>query len=752
LPASQVKTRRRLFGTTGRTVLLGVATIAAIFAINFRHPAMLTTAELRADDLRMYSRSVTRPPGAVAVVEIDDRSVAEIGRWPWQRGVMAALVSALSESQVSVIGLDLLFPERDTVDRDHEALASRLAAAGISGPAAAAILGPENDSTLAEALKRQGSTYLGYPFQGHYYGGQHVPGLARGAFLQTIRNPPPLTYAAVMHAPKVLPPMITAPAYLPAIPILGESAAGSAFVDVDADIDGVIRSIPAVILFDKQFCVPLFLALADAYRNHAQMTLWLTDSSVERVTMGRTRIPLDELGEMLIDFRGWKSAIPRFSAADVVAHRVPLSALKGKVVLVGLTAHGLGDRVLTPVAGDVPGVEVQAAAVSNVLSGKFVHTSEATFTETLFIGILLGLVMTTAVAWLGAVRSAIAGMALIGIWLAYADYRLRMNGVLIEVITPIMMVLGTYTVLAGYRYVTETLEKRQLRRAFDHYLAPTVIDKLAEDPSQLKLGGEQRVITVMFADLTGFTNASTHMTPDSLTGKVNRYFEFIVTPIDATGGYVERFLGDSALAFWNAPASDSRHAVHAVRSAFNIIDGVRRAREEDEARGDAGFTIKVGINTGPAVVGNIGSENRYSYTAMGEDVNLASRLEGVPPLYGCLIVIGEHTAELARQEFLLRELDWILVKGATRPMTIYQPIAPLEAVTDAQRNIVTRYAQALEHYRARRFAEACAIWDELVASLEPAPSPSSILADRARHFIANPPPPDWDGVLVLTSK
>ena len=169
----------------------------------------------------------------------------------------------------------------------------------------------------------------------------------------------------------------------------------------------------------------------------------------------------------------------------------------------------------------------------------------------------------------------------------------------------------TYSVLAGYGYATEGLENRRIRRAFDHYLAPSLVDRLAENPSALKLGGEQRTITVMFADLTGFTAASTEMTPDALTGKVNRYFDFIVRPIDATGGYVERFLGDSSLAFWNAPLADPRHAVNAVRAAFDVVEGVRHAREEDEARGEKGFTIKVGINTGPAVVGNIGSKDRF---------------------------------------------------------------------------------------------------------------------------------------------
>ena len=206
------------------------------------------------------------------------------------------------------------------------------------------------------------------------------------------------------------------------------------------------------------------------------------------------------------------------------------------------------------------------------------------------------------------------------------------------------------------------------------------------------------------------------------------------------------------MCIWGAPLSDPDHASSAIRAALAIIDGVRRAREEDERRGERGFTIKMGIDSGTAVVGNIGSENRFAYTAMGEDVNLASRLEGVPPLYGCLIVAGEHASRLAQRDFLLRELDWLLLKGAAQPMAVYEPIAEMDRASDAQKYLVARFALALEHYRNKRFVEASAIWDDLVRRYEPSPSPSSVMAARARELIANPPDEKWDGVHVLMSK
>jgi adenylate cyclase len=194
---------------------------------------------------------------------------------------------------------------------------------------------------------------------------------------------------------------------------------------------------------------------------------------------------------------------------------------------------------------------------------------------------------------------------------------------------------------------------------------------------------------------------------------------------------------------WDAPAPDSNHAVRAVRAAFAIVERVELAREADEARNERGFTIKVGINSGPASIGNVGAGKHFSYSLQGKAVNFASRLESVPPLYGCFIVVGEDTAQLVRDKFLMRELDRILVKGAEAPMTIYQPIADLAQANDAQKALVASFSLALEHYRAARLTEACSIWDDLVVKYEPAPSPSSVMAARAREYMTSPPAPPW---------
>jgi adenylate cyclase len=472
--------------------------------------------------------------------------------------------------------------------------------------------------------------------------------------------------------------------------------------------------------------------------------------------------------------------IPTYAVVDVLrcadADPSALAAtFAGKIVIIGGTLREddrkeSSDRLLTrqtrdaapiaacglrrlgasdPASETVPGVFLHAAAVESVSSGRITKTA--------------GVFVIVIVAALAAGAAALAGVSLapwtaltavtgLGCLLfAFAVVTLRYDYWL-PMAMPLLATVGSPVIAYVARYLAVERMRNRIQSAFGHYLSPVIVDRLANDAKSLKLGGEEREITVMFADLSGFTMASTKMTAEALTSKVNRYFRYIVQPVDETGGYVERFVGDAVMGIWGAPLSDPNHALNAIRAAVAIIDGVSRAREDDEHRGEQGFTIKVGLNSGAAIVGNIGSENRFAYTAMGEDVNLAARLESVPPMYGCLIVAGEHTARLAQSVFLMRELDRLLVKGADKSMSIYEPIAELEAATEAQKEVVRGFAQALEHYRARRFAQACAIWDDLARRYEPAPSPSSVMTARSRELISNPPDKSWNAINVLLNK
>jgi adenylate cyclase len=493
--------------------------------------------------------------------------------------------------------------------------------------------------------------------------------------------------------------------------------------------------------------------------------------------------------EVLLAPRRHLERIPTYAMIDLLrsAQNAPdalRAAFSGKIVLFGGTLpeedrKPSSGRFLRPAAEDsapgpgglrllrasdpgsdmVPGVFLHAAAIEAVAAGDLTATAPAAIVARVAalaagLGAAAGFLLApwTAFAAVGLLAATLLGLAVAAL---QDDYW-------IPVAIPLIGLAAAPAVAYIVRYLMEDRVRRQIQQAFGHYLSPAIVDRLADDPAALRLGGERREITVMFADLSGFTALSGRLEPEALTAAVNRYLGFVVDEVEKTGGYVDKFIGDAVMAMWGAPVADRDHALNAVRAAVIAADRIRRVRANDEERGIDGFSVKIGINSGPAVVGNVGTEHRYNYTAVGETVNLASRLEGVPGIYCCSVVIGAHTAELVGGEFLLRELDWILVKGAKTPTAIYEPVAIRAEASPEQIARVVRFGEALRCYRATRFGDAAAIWHELASgngraagegsSGVGAGNPAAVMAARAREFVARPPPAGWDAVNVLSFK
>ncbi|MFI5352382.1 MAG: adenylate/guanylate cyclase domain-containing protein [Candidatus Binatales bacterium] len=419
----------------------------------------------------------------------------------------------------------------------------------------------------------------------------------------------------------------------------------------------------------------------------------------------------------------------------------------------GLRRMGASD----PSSNTVPGVFLHAAAVEAVATGDLTASAPTPIVALVAaiaagLGAIAGMVLAPWTA-VGAVAAMAAMLALSTVVALQRDYW-------IPLAIPLVALVIAPGVAYSMRYLVEERSRRHVQHAFGRYLAPAIVNRLADDPSALKLGGELREITVMFADLTGFTEVSARLDPEALTAAVNRYLGYIVEQVESTEGYVDKFIGDAVMAFWGAPAADPDHALNAVRAAVAAAERIQRARIEDEARGAEGFAVTIGINSGPALVGNVGTEKRYNYTAVGEAVNLASRLESAPDIYSCRVVIGPRTADLVSGEFLLRELDWLLVKGASARLAVYEPIAERAAASAEQVARAEQFTEALGRYRARRFEDAASIWEDLArkeseADLSGDPSngaaqdnPPAAMARRARGLIARPPADGWDGVYI----
>jgi CHASE2 domain-containing sensor protein len=354
------------------------------------------------------------PSGNVVIARIDDKSIAELGRWPWGRDVQAQLVRALTNYHAAVVGFDVMLPERDSADLQREQISRELKGRGDS--AVRAMLAQSNDATLAEAIRAQGSIYLGYSFSSLEI--EQVKGQDLVGFRSTFLEPRPVFYNRVVKAAGANDTTMKADGYLPPIPVLNSAARGVAYLNIDLDKDGEARSYPTVVRFNQRYCVPLFLALVDAYSHHTPIGLRFDAQGVSSISVGGSQIPVDELGRMVVHFRGPTGTIPWFSISDIINHRIPPDALKDRIVLVGLTAHALGDRFVTPVGADFPGVEIQANAADNVLTGDIIHRQIRG--EEMAVG-TFAIVFGVAMAFTSGVAS-VALLALIAI--SYVGYAL----------------------------------------------------------------------------------------------------------------------------------------------------------------------------------------------------------------------------------------------------------------------------------------------------------------------------------------
>jgi len=649
-----------------RTFLFGIVLLGLIFAFHDRFHGAFERLDLDAYDLRINTMTPRPSSGVIVIAAVDDKSISELGQWPWPRQVLGKLVNALTDYKVKVIGFDAIFSEPDKSDVARSAISEKLAQLGLTGDSIRDVLGPSNDEAFAKAMKAQGNVVLGYEFQSHLFQ-RHAAEKTLG-FLNHIRPPGPLGYGIVRKAPGKVMDMIMAEAYQPPFTLLEDAAHSTAYFDVDADADGVIRTDMTVIRFDGRYCAPLFLAITDAYADGATMMLGLGPNGVTGVSVAGVQIPVDDDGRMLVNFRRGVNPFPHYSISDIINHKIAPEKLAGRIVLVGATAHGLGDRGVTPVDGDMPRVEIHANAIDNVIQGDFVRRSYEATEIAFFAALLMGIAMSLGVAWLSAMSSAAVGVILLVGYYGYAQHRLLGDGLVIGIVFPMFTAFVIYMFLAGYRYITEGREKRYLRTAFEHYLNPDVITSLLDSPEGLKLGGERRHLAILFADIVSFTKRAEKTTPEDLLALLNTYMTSMIEVIFNTGGVVDKLMGDGIMAFWGAPNDLENPSRSAIDCALKMLQNLHVLQTTDPRFAD--LDIGIGISTGDVVVGNLGGENRFDYSVIGDTVNFASRLEGLTRHFKVHLLVSRETYTEAGAGYIGRELGLVKVKGKQ----LYVPI------------------------------------------------------------------------------
>jgi adenylate cyclase len=466
------------------------------------------------------------------------------------------------------------------------------------------------------------------------------------------------------------------------------------------------------------------------------------------------RIPVEDLMKVQIDYRGKGGpeggGFHYISATDVLHHRVPPEDLAQRIVLVGTTAAGLNDLRATPMNPEYPGVEAHANIIASIMDGHFKQQPDYALAVNFLQILLVGVVLIIALSLLKPLPSILFALAVAtaAVWFNFWSY--RVEGMIFPVAMVLLLTMALFILNIAWGYLFEYRKGRAMTNLFGEYVAPELVEVMADDPENYNMEGEKRELTIMFADVRNFTTISEALEPNELREFINRYLTAMSENIRGNRGTLDKYIGDCVMAFWGAPVALPDHAARGVATALLMLKSAQSLHEEFVARGWPSLKIGIGLNTGEVRVGDMGSKIRKAYTVMGDPVNLASRLEGITKEYGVALVVGEVTKREA-PEFAYRELDRVKVKGKNEPVAIFEPIGLDSEMDDATRAELERWHTALALYREQKWDEAEAILVEL-NNTNPDRWLYEIFLENIEEFRAAPPGPHWDGVTTFKTK
>ena len=526
-----------------------------------------------------------------------------------------------------------------------------------------------------------------------------------------------------------------------------DASLGFGFVNFHPEIDGGLRWENMIIEHLDRYYPPIGIGMLMEYYGLEGDDL--TAVKGEGIRLGDIMIPTDEKARLLVNYYGPFGSINYYSIVDIIEGNYPPGTFQDKIILVGGAATGLGDVWLTPFDPSLPGVEKHATVISNILQGDFIRRPPSARLISLLLIVSVGLALGFFIPRMPSVLYVLLFTAVtLAVLLGVVLIMFLVNGIWVNLIYPFGNLMVVSIGVVVYQYFTEEREKRQIKKAFKMYLNDALVEQLAESHDGLQLGGDEKVLTVLFSDIRNFTSISEGMTPEQLVSLINTYLSLMTKTIMNENGTVDKYIGDAIMAIYGAPIHSEVHPVEACRTALKMMHDLDQVRGEWMERGYPVINIGIGINTGRMVVGNMGSEDRFDYTVMGDSVNLASRLEGLTKAYGAGVIVSEFTAEKLT-DFVVKDLDLVRVKGKDKPIRIFELLAegsPEKALALE----LEQYSEALELYRNMHWDKALdgfkALEQEHNSMLY------SIYGKRCAAFSANPPAGDWDGVFTFTSK
>ena len=716
----------------------------ALVPLRLADPRPLEELRARAFDFFQVLRPRQQEQRPVVIVDIDEASLKAIGQWPWPRTTVADLVTHITQLGAIAIGFDIIFAEPD---RMSPAIAER-SFRGIDPETRAKLDSlPSNDEALAEAIKRSRVVV------GQAGAAEPEPKTAADAALQTgfaVRGPDPSPY------------LVTFAGLLRNVPVLEQAAAGRGLFSINPERDGIIRRVPVIMMAQGSLVPSLSMELLRVVSGSSAILVRVDDAGVQSVAVPGLDVPTDRNGQFWVHFN--KHDPGRYvSAKDVLQGNVPPDRLAGRVVLIGTSAIGLLDLKTTPLDAAIPGVEVHAQILESVLSKSSLVNPNYAIGAELAIAVLFGLAIIIAAPMLPASIVIVLGGCLIAGLIGLSLYLFVEHNLLIDFTYPLISSWLIYLVLTFVNYFREQKQRRQIRSAFGYYLSPHMVEQLARSPEKLVLGGEERRMTILFSDVRGFTTISEHYKddPQGLTRLMNRFLTPLTNAIIERKGTIDKYIGDAIMAFWNAPVDDNEQEANACEAAMEMLSRAEtlnsELKREAEANGGPFMPLRIGIglNTGPCVVGNMGSDFRFNYSVLGDTVNLASRLEGRTKDYRIPMVIGSRTAEGARQRFAVMEIDLIMVKGKKQPEAVFTVLGRSEVESDPRCGELRQAnAQMLARFRSQQWDDAM----ELLARCRKFANGFDLAGlydmyeERVEMYRAQPPGPDWAGVYEAETK
>ncbi len=733
--------------------LVAGMTLAVVLLVVFR-PFFSEILELKLYDLRFRLRGARAPGPEVVIVTIDDDSLKALGRWPWSREIQARLINRIKEAGPKVIALDIIFAEKEETAAVEtiKNLRQGLAREGSANPAILHLLTQEEnrvnvDRQLAQAIAQGSPTLLGFYF--NMVGGKAA--LKAEQFMAT-SAPRACTYNLVRWLdtkPTVI-PIIGARDIELNLQEISAGSAGGGFINMVPDVDGCVRWLPQAIVFGGDIFMPLSLAAVQQYLGRPPLALTMSRMGVEGVRLGDRELPVDRFGRLLINYLGPPGRFPYYSAAKVLKGEVPASDLKDKVVLLGATAVGIYDLRVTPFSGICPGVEIQATIIDNLIHRHFLQTSRLYPIPTLLIVLGLGLFMGLALPRLSVIWSLVFALFLAEGYAIFNYLLFSRWGWQLELFYPLLTIGGIYMSLTVQRFLAEEKERLHIKKAFQSYVAPEVVNEIIKNPQLLRLGGERRELTILFSDIRGFTTLSETLEPEILVGLLHDFFNPMSEIIVTHGGTIDKYIGDAIMALFGAPLHRPDHPVLACRTALAMMAKLKTLNEEWESQGRPAMRIGLGLNVGDVAVGNMGSDRLFNYTAIGDNVNLASRLEGLNKYYGTSILISSSTARVLDGQFVLREVDLVRVKGKAQALTIFELLGEGTPEPDLAAFLEV-YNQGLTFFRERRWQESAEAFTAAL-NLRPQDTPSKNYLELSEKYRLTPPGPDWTPVRVMESK